>query len=72
TDDMERVDRYFYAYRNDYVTAKKRGVLDLAIYYAGFYLNCFRVLFQSKDGKKQRLGVMKKGLIAGRKFRIEK
>lgn len=68
TDDLERIDRYFYAYRNDYVTAKKRGKKDLMVYYAGFCLNYLRVLLKSKDGKKERLAVMKKGIKAGKSF----
>ena len=68
TDDLERIDRYFYAYRNDYVTAKKRGKKSVAVYYAGFALNFLRVLLKSGEGKEKRLAVMKKGLKAGKTF----
>ena len=68
TDEPQRIQRYFYAYRNDYATAKKRGLKHLAVYYAGFCLNYLRVLLYSKQGKKERLNVMKRGLKAGREF----
>ncbi len=68
TDEITRVQRYFYAYRNDYATAKKRGIKSLALYNAGFYLNMFRVLFKAKDHKKQRLDVMIRGRREGKNF----
>lgn len=71
TDDLERVGRYFYAYRNDYVTAKKRGAKSLFIYYAGFALNFLRVILKSEKGKKERIEVMKKGLSEGRRFHVK-
>ncbi|MCR4675078.1 MAG: glycosyltransferase family 2 protein [Lachnospiraceae bacterium] len=68
TDELNRIDRYFYAYRNDYVTAKKRGKKSLGMYYLGFCLNFVRVLLKSKNGKQKRVAVMRKGLVAGRNF----
>lgn len=68
TDEPQRIQRYFYAYRNDYATAKKRGRKYLLVYYAGFCLNALRILLYSKQEKKDRLNVMKRGLKAGRDF----
>ncbi len=68
TDEITRVQRYFYAYRNDYATAKKRGIKSLALYNAGFYLNMFRVLFKAKDHKIKRLDVMIRGRREGKNF----
>ena len=67
TDEPDRIDRYFYAYRNDYVTAKKRGKKDLLLYHAAYILNYLRVIAYG-DEKKKRLKVMREGKQAGRKL----
>lgn len=67
-DAMARVPRYFYAFRNDLCTAKRRGTKEVIIYFAAFFLNMLRVLLKSKDGKKLRLQTMWKGMHAGVKF----
>lgn len=54
-DDIGRVPRYFYAFRNDLCTAKRRGAKEVCIYFAAFFLNMLRVLFKSRDGKKMRI-----------------
>ena len=68
TDDIERIQRYFYAYRNDYATAKNRGMKSLAVYYAGFCLNALRVMFKAKDNRKKRLEIMMRGRREGKNF----
>lgn len=68
TDEVERIGRYFYAYRNDYATAKKRGIKDVLVYNAGFWLNYLRVLLYAKDGKRERLDIMKRGRREGKNF----
>lgn len=68
TDDIKRIDRYFYAYRNDLATAKNRGVIAVAVYLAGFALNYFRVSSLKDNSKNKRLDVMRKGLFAGITF----
>lgn len=65
TDSIERIDRYFYAYRNDFVTAKRSGFFSILIYIMGFVLNTFRVLFSLGEKKTKRLKVMFKGFFAG-------
>lgn len=67
-DAIARVPRYFYAFRNDLCTAKRRGTKEVIIYFAAFFLNMLRVLLKSKDGKKLRLQTMWKGMRAGVKF----
>ncbi|MCR4610437.1 MAG: glycosyltransferase family 2 protein [Lachnospiraceae bacterium] len=64
-DKIDRIDRYFYAYRNDFCTARNEGVKELLIYMAGFALNFARVILFAKDNKIKRLGTMLKGLKAG-------
>lgn len=67
-DAIVRVPRYFYAFRNDLCTAKRRGTKEVIIYFAAFLLNMLRVLLKSKDGKTLRLQTMWKGMRAGVKF----
>lgn len=70
-DAIVRVPRYFYAFRNDLCTAKRRGTKEVIIYFAAFLLNMLRVLLKSKDGKKLRVQTMWKGMRAGVKFAPE-
>ena len=70
-DDIGRVPRYFYAFRNDLCTAKRRGAKEVCIYFAAFFLNMLRVLFKSRDGKKMRIATMWKGMTAGMRFAPE-
>lgn len=68
-DEIERIDRYFYAYRNDFATAREEGAKALAIYMAGFMLNATRILVSAPNNKGKRLGTMLKGLREGISFR---
>lgn len=68
-DDIGRIDRYYYAYRNDFTTARELGVKEICIYLAGFLLNATRVILFSEDNKLARLKVMFRGLISGLTFR---
>lgn len=70
-DDLERIHRYYYAYRNDLATAKRRGGRQVLIYYLAYYLNVFRVLFKGREGRKKRLAVMRQGKRDGRRFAPE-
>ncbi len=70
-DEEDRIPRYFYAFRNDLCTAKRRGAKDLVIYFAAFILNMCRVIFLSKNAKKKRLQIMLKGMGAGMSFSPE-
>ena len=68
-DDIGRIDRYYYAYRNDFATARELGAKEICIYFAGFGLNAARVLLYASDNRKARLNVMFRGLISGLTFR---
>lgn len=70
-DNVERIGRYFYAYRNDFFTARRRGIKDMLIYFAAFFLNIFRIIFSSTDHKGKRIGVMFSGMKAGLSFTPE-
>ena len=69
TDKAERINRYFYAYRNDLATARERGIKELAIYTAGFALNAFRVGAFATDSKRERLNAMINGARRGLTFK---
>lgn len=64
-DEIGRIPRYFYAYRNDFATARSRGTRELAVYFAAFVLNQCRILFCRTDHKKERIAVMWRGVLAG-------
>lgn len=70
TDDIDRIDRYFYAYRNDFATARDNGIMDVMIYMAAFMLNVLRVIMHSPDNKAKRLTTMLRGLAAGVYFKV--
>ena len=67
-DDISRIDRYVYAYRNDLATARDEGIGEVAVYSAGFCLNMVRVVLFAKDNKAKRLKAMLAGLKYGLKF----
>ena len=69
TDDIERVPRYFYAYRNDLATARSIGAGAVFIYFAAFMLNTLRVIFSFYPGKGRRLKAMYSGMIKGLTFK---
>ena len=68
-DNIGRIDRYYYAYRNDFATARSQGIKDLLIYMAGFMLNAVRIILFAPSNKSKRLGIMLKGLKDGIAFR---
>lgn len=68
-DDIGRINRYYYAYRNDFATARRQGIKDLLIYMAGFMLNAIRIVLFAPSNKGKRLGIMLKGLKDGITFR---
>lgn len=67
-DDVARIGRYYYAYRNDLATAKRRGGKEVAIYFAAFALNIIRIICSRTDAKGKRIAVMFRGMKAGIKF----
>jgi GT2 family glycosyltransferase len=70
-DDLERIHRYYYAYRNDLATAKKRGGKEVLTYRLAYILNTLRILLFSKEGKGKRLAVMRQGKKDGEHFAPE-
>lgn len=65
-DSRERIDRYFYAFRNKYYIARKYK--KLSSYYAFVGINIIRVFTRSKDFKLKRLKTITKGFFRGLGF----
>lgn len=67
-DEVERIPRYYYAYRNDLSTARRRGGKEVAIYFAAFALNVARIIFSTTRHKGERIKTMFSGMKAGMRF----
>lgn len=67
----ERIPRYFYAFRNEYYVYNTRGLKWKSYYWLKCILNATRIIFIAKDNKKERLAILKKGVVAGKKFKPE-
>ena len=70
-DDVERVDRYFYSFRNENHLYGQEGFKGKMHYIARCGMNFVRVVFQADSHKFKRLKVMFKGISEGCKFRPE-
>lgn len=73
-DSIERIDRYRYAFRNEFFLYKKIGTRGLLYYFFKCIYNVFRIIILSKNNKNRRLKVLIRGIILGYKFspKIEK
>ena len=65
SDSYSRINRYFYAYRNETYLYKKEGVKGYFHLIGRFPYHILRVLFLSKDHKKDRLKQIIKGTFNG-------
>lgn len=65
TDSPERIERYYYAYRNEFFTAKRNGILSLGFYFVRFFLTVWKILIVSKKYKIRRLSCAFSGLLSG-------
>jgi GT2 family glycosyltransferase len=68
-DSPDRLDRYFYGYRNEYYTIKKFGAVEKMKYYFKILSVCFRVLKSDCPAKRKRIGIVLKGVVSGWFFR---
>ena len=64
-DDVERMNRYKYAYRNEVYIAKKNGINGLLRQIAKICLHIFRVITQSKRNKIRKIGIILSSSIRG-------
>ena len=51
TDSPERIERYFYAYRNELYIAKRNGILSLGFYFVRAFYSLIKILLFSKERK---------------------
>ncbi len=67
-DDISRIERYFYAYRNDFRTACIMGAGDVYNYCVVFFRTIIRILKSDSPAKFLRIKTMFKGLCEGLQF----
>ena len=67
-DDVSRISRYNYAYRNDNSTYRREGMKGFAYYTGKCGINVLRVLTQAKDHKVKRIGIIAKNYFHGLAF----
>lgn len=65
TDSPERIERYYYAYRNELYIAKRNGILSLGFYFVRAFYSLIKILLFSKEKKWTRVLWLFRGMIAG-------
>lgn len=73
TDGAERLDRYNYAFRNENYLYRKEGIKGFGYYVAKCGKNILCCIFQAKDHRIKRIGIIVKHMVTGLFFnpRIE-
>jgi len=61
----DRIDRYFYAYRNEAYLFRLEGMKGIIYFILKCILNAGRIIFISKDNKIKRMRILLKGIKAG-------
>ena len=69
----DRIDRYFFLYRNRFYIAKKNGIKKVIRFHCSVIKKIIRVLIKSKNKRSKRIKIILKGYFAGMFFnpRIE-
>ena len=67
----ERIERYRYAFRNEFYTYQEAGIRGLAYYFAKCIFNLIRIMIKSPDYKTERAKILIKAVVAGSKFKPE-
>lgn len=65
TESKERLNRFFYAYRNENYLYRKEGVKGIGYYLARCAYHFLRILAKAKDNRVLRLGILLKGFFGG-------
>ena len=65
TDSPERIERYYYAYRNELYIAKRNGILSLGFYFVRAFYSLIKILLFSKEKRWTRVLWLFRGMIAG-------
>lgn len=73
-DTVNRIQRYRFAYRNEFFTYRQEGFWGLCYYFTKCFYNILRIIFKSSDYRIKRLKVLIKAIIEGASFnpKIEK
>ena len=73
TDSIERINRYFYAYRNEYYLYSREGIKGRLYFATKCAYNIWRILYEAKNNRCKRIFVLLKGVVSGISFspRIE-
>lgn len=64
-DDIDNIDRYYYAYRNESYIYRKEGLKGRVYYVAKCAYNFLRIIFLAKDHKTKRISILLKGMKDG-------
>lgn len=64
----ERIDRYFFLYRNRFYIAKKNGIKKIIRFHCSIIKKIIRVLVRAKSMRLKRIKVILKGYFAGIRF----
>ncbi|WP_294002130.1 glycosyltransferase family 2 protein [uncultured Megasphaera sp.] len=67
-DEVERIGRYRYAFRNEFYTYKQEGLGGVMYYLAKCAFNIVRVLLISSSDRSQRCDVIIKAMLEGKSF----
>ena len=65
----ERLERYWYAYRNEIYFFRREGLKGWIYAVVRLFIHVMRVLFKAKDNKRKRLAVIRNGTLQGLHFR---
>lgn len=68
TDNIERLDRYRYAFRNEAFLYRQEGLKGFLYYFAKCGLNIIRILTKATDRKWKRCGIVLSSMIQGYYF----
>ena len=67
-DKEARIDRYIYAFRNDFYTARRNGIFEILLYFAVIAKTTMDIIFVSPSHKKERLKALYTGMLQGFSF----
>lgn len=67
-DKPDRIDRYYFAYRNENYFYRRQGLSGVMYYFAKCILNLGRIFLWGKPDRKKRIKILFKGISDGFKF----
>lgn len=68
-DSLDRIKRYYYAYRNESFLFKKLGLKGRLYFFAKIWYHRLRIVFSNTQHKREKLFIIKKGLKAAKTFK---